>query len=256
MQDSAIEHSMHLHCTKPGAVAYSPAAIPTLATTRDIALAAIEAGADVIELGVPFSDPVADGPVIQRASERALHQALPRQVLGAGGRIRQHSPSAGLIIFSYFNPDSALGTGEFCAAAARRRRGWRAGHRSCRSKKPANICAAMRRTKPSHRFPRRAHQHRRAAEAHRRRLRSGFVYAISRTGITGARQDLAADARAAGRAAAPLHASCPSRSDLGSRRAEQFAAVGDSPMPRWSAARSSRPLNAIRAENRELWHNS
>ncbi len=50
----------------------SPAAIPISTTTRDIVLAAIEAGADVIELGVPFSDPVADGPVIQRASERAL----------------------------------------------------------------------------------------------------------------------------------------------------------------------------------------
>ena len=45
---------------------------PDLTTTRDLVLAAIEAGADVIELGVPFSDPVADGPVIQRASERAL----------------------------------------------------------------------------------------------------------------------------------------------------------------------------------------
>ena len=57
---------------KPGLVAYLTAGDPDLATTRDIALAAIDNGADVIELGVPFSDPLADGPVIQRASERAV----------------------------------------------------------------------------------------------------------------------------------------------------------------------------------------
>ena len=58
---------------KPALVAYVTCGDPDLATTREIVLAAIDAGADVIELGVPFSDPVADGPVIQRASERALH---------------------------------------------------------------------------------------------------------------------------------------------------------------------------------------
>jgi len=57
---------------RPGLIAYVTCGDPDLATTRDIVLAIIEAGADVIELGVPFSDPVADGPVIQRASERAL----------------------------------------------------------------------------------------------------------------------------------------------------------------------------------------
>ena len=51
---------------------YLTAGDPTLDATRDIALAAIDAGADVIELGVPFSDPLADGPVIQRARERAV----------------------------------------------------------------------------------------------------------------------------------------------------------------------------------------
>ena len=57
---------------KPGLVIYLTVGDPDLATTRAIALAAIDAGADVLELGVPFSDPIADGPVIQRASERAL----------------------------------------------------------------------------------------------------------------------------------------------------------------------------------------
>ena len=57
---------------KPGLVVYLTAGDPSLEATRAIALAAIDAGADVIELGVPFSDPLADGPVIQRASERAV----------------------------------------------------------------------------------------------------------------------------------------------------------------------------------------
>ena len=57
---------------KPGLVIYLTVGDPDLATTRNVALAAIDAGAEVLELGVPFSDPIADGPVIQRASERAL----------------------------------------------------------------------------------------------------------------------------------------------------------------------------------------
>ena len=66
---------------KPALVVYVTCGDPDLATTRAIVLSAIEAGADVIELGVPFSDPVADGPVIQRASERALEA---RYDIGAG----------------------------------------------------------------------------------------------------------------------------------------------------------------------------
>ena len=57
---------------KPGLVVYLTAGDPTLEATRAIAVAAIDAGADVIELGVPFSDPLGDGPVIQRAMERAV----------------------------------------------------------------------------------------------------------------------------------------------------------------------------------------
>src|ERR1700724_981576 len=57
---------------RPGLVVYVTCGDPSVAVTRDVVLDAIDAGADVIELGVPFSDPVADGPVIQRASERAL----------------------------------------------------------------------------------------------------------------------------------------------------------------------------------------
>ena len=91
---------------------------PDLATTREIVLAAIEAGADVIELGVPFSDPVADGPVIQRASERALkHGTSLAQVLTLAAEVRVQAQSTGLIIFSYLNPILRMGMEKFCKVA-------------------------------------------------------------------------------------------------------------------------------------------
>src|ERR1700690_762023 len=102
---------------RPSLVAYLTCGDPDLATSRDIALAAIEAGADAIELGVPFSDPVADGPVIQRASERALcHGTSLLQVLRLAKEIRKRSP-VGLIIFTYFNPVLRMGIAKFAAAA-------------------------------------------------------------------------------------------------------------------------------------------
>src|SRR5437870_12956047 len=77
---------------KPALVAYVTCGDPNLATTREIVLAAIGAGADVIELGVPFSDPVADGPVIQRASQRAIQQGTTlRQVLQLAADVRERS---------------------------------------------------------------------------------------------------------------------------------------------------------------------
>src|SRR5271170_2118057 len=82
-----------------GLVAYITAGDPSLAATEKIVLAAANAGADVIELGVPFSDPVADGPTIQRASIRA-HSEVP------------------LVLFSYFNPLLQMGLEKFASAAA------------------------------------------------------------------------------------------------------------------------------------------
>ena len=84
---------------KPGLVAYLTCGDPDLATTHAVALAAIDAGADVIELGIPFSDPVADGPVIQRASERALHSGTSlRQCIALGADLRKARPKAGLCL--------------------------------------------------------------------------------------------------------------------------------------------------------------
>src|SRR5690349_7345197 len=106
--------------SKPGLVAYLTCGDPDLRATQEIALAAIEAGANVVELGVPFSDPVADGPVIQRASERALrHHTSLADVLELATAIRKQKPQAGLIIFSYLNPLLRFGLENFCVAANR-----------------------------------------------------------------------------------------------------------------------------------------
>ena len=99
--------------SKPGLIAYITAGDPDLATTRDIALAAIDNGADVIELGVPFSDPLADGPVIQRASERAVARGTRLvDVLDLARDLRRARPSAGLVLFSYLNPVVRLNSQE------------------------------------------------------------------------------------------------------------------------------------------------
>jgi tryptophan synthase alpha chain len=179
---------------KPALVAYVTCGDPDLATTRDIVLAAIGAGADVIELGVPFSDPVADGPVIQRASERALkHGTSLTQVLTLAAEVRQQAQSTGLIIFTYLNPILRMGMDKFCKVARA------AGVdgvlvTDLPVEESAEYLQAVRKydlapvflaapTSPDERLKRIAQSSR------------GFVYAVSRTGVTGARQQLAADAQ-------------------------------------------------------------
>jgi tryptophan synthase alpha chain len=179
---------------KPAMVAYVTCGDPDLATTREIVLAAIAAGADVIELGVPFSDPVADGPVIQRASERALKRATSLgQVLTVAAEVRQYAQSTGLIIFTYFNPILRMGLEKFCKVA-----------------RAAGVDGALVTDLPveeAGEYLRAMHEHdlspvflaaptspderlRRITQASR-----GFVYAVSRTGVTGQRNQLAEDAR-------------------------------------------------------------
>ena len=167
---------------------------PDLATTREIVLAAIGAGADVIELGVPFSDPVADGPVIQRASERALRKGTSlAQVLTLAAEVREHAQSTGLIVFSYLNPILQMGMEKFCKVA--RHAGVdgvlvtdlpveEAGEylQAMRAHDLAPVFLAAP-TSPDTRL-------KKIAEASR-----GFVYAVSRTGVTGQRQQLAEDAK-------------------------------------------------------------
>ena len=101
-----------------GLIAYITAGDPSLDATEKIVFAAAEAGADVIELGVPFSDPVADGPTIQRASERALRAGTTlASVLDLVGRLRSHT-DVPLVLFSYFNPILQMGLEKFGRVAA------------------------------------------------------------------------------------------------------------------------------------------
>jgi len=91
---------------------------PSLASTSAILHALVDAGADVLELGVPFSDPMADGPVIQRASERALAQRVSlRDVLGVVRAFRTRDAATPIVLMGYANPIEAMGTTAFADAA-------------------------------------------------------------------------------------------------------------------------------------------
>lgn len=178
---------------KPGIVAYLTAGDPDLTTTREIALAAIDNGADVIELGVPFSDPLADGPVIQRASERSVARGTRlSDVLELAKELRATRSSAGLVLFSYLNPVVRMGMKTFCAKAAEAGADGvlltdmiveEAGEylEAMHSNKLAPVFLAAP-TSPDTRL-------KAIAEASQ-----GFVYAISRVGITGTQQKVAGDA--------------------------------------------------------------
>lgn len=90
---------------------------------RSVALpmmhALVEAGADIIELGVPFSDPMADGPVIQRASERALAQNVSlRDVIALVRQFRQENQTTPVVLMGYLNPLEVMGYAEFAERAA------------------------------------------------------------------------------------------------------------------------------------------
>jgi tryptophan synthase alpha chain len=209
--------------SKPGLVVYITCGDPSLEISRDVALSAIAAGADVIELGVPFSDPVADGPVIQRASERALRHGTDLVgVLEVARQICQPS-KAGIIIFSYLNPILQFGLEKFCAAA-----------------KDAGVDGALVTDLPVEE----AAEYLRAMKAHKlapvflaaptstdERLRavakrsSGFVYAISRTGITGTRNEVAGDAQSLVQRLREF-TKLPIAVGFGVSTAEQFAEVG------------------------------
>lgn len=101
-----------------GIIAYITAGDPSLDATLKFVLSLADAGADVIELGIPFSDPLADGPTIQRASERSLkaHTTLA-QVIDLVREIRKSS-EVPIVLFSYYNPVLQMGLEKFASAAA------------------------------------------------------------------------------------------------------------------------------------------
>jgi len=91
---------------------------PNLPTTESLALACVRGGADILELGIPFSDPIADGPEIQKAGQRALRAGTrPRDVLGLASHIRRAS-DVPLVLMTYLNPVLAIGLGDFADLAS------------------------------------------------------------------------------------------------------------------------------------------
>ena len=186
---------------RPGLVVYLTVGDPDVPTTRAIALAAIDAGADVLELGVPFSDPLADGPVIERASHRAVANGTTlSHVLALARELRAARPQAGLVIFSYLNPilryaRSGVGLFDrFCADA-------RAAGVDGVLATDLTIEEAEEAYLPALRAAGLAPIFLAAPTSTDERLRriaavsEGFVYAISRVGITGTQQSLATGAR-------------------------------------------------------------
>jgi tryptophan synthase alpha chain len=172
-----------------GLVAYLTAGDPSLAATEQFVLALAEAGADIIELGVPFSDPVADGPVIQRASERALRAGTTLAGVLSLVKSLRAKTQVPLVLFSYYNPVLQMGLEKFAEAA-----------------KTAGADGALL----TDVTPEEATEYRAAMASHgldtiflaaptspdeRLALISsattGFLYLISRTGVTGAKDQLA-----------------------------------------------------------------
>ena len=172
-----------------GLVAYLTAGDPTLAATEQFVLALANAGADVIELGVPFSDPVADGPVIQRASERALRSGTTLAGVLALVKSLRAKTDVPLVLFSYFNPVLQMGLEKFGDAA-----------------KAAGADGVL----ITDLTPEEATDYRAAMSAHGldtiflaaptstderlgliAKCSSGFLYVISRTGVTGVKDQLA-----------------------------------------------------------------
>lgn len=171
-----------------GLVVYLTAGDPTLEDTGKLLVAVARAGADVIELGVPFSDPLADGPVIQRASERALKAgATLRRILEWIPRWREAVPVP-LILFSYYNPILQYGLETFARAASRagadgalvvdltaeEAEPWIS---AARAQNLDTVFLASP-TSTNDRLERVA------------KLSTGFLYLISRTGVTGERSEI------------------------------------------------------------------
>src|SRR3989442_4218428 len=103
---------------RPGLVTYTTAGDPDLGRSAEILKALDRAGADILEIGVPFSDPLADGPVIQRATERALAAGGSlRASLAMVEQIRPHV-MAPIVVFSYANPLLRMGVADFARRAA------------------------------------------------------------------------------------------------------------------------------------------
>lgn len=207
-----------------GLIAFLTVGYPDVASTLELVPALAAGGAHLVELGIPFSDPLADGASIQRASFHALRQGVtPATCLEVATELRRRGLAIPLLFMGYYNPILAYGQGAFVADAAR------AGVDGfIVADVPAEEAAPLRRecadqgldlipllapTSTDERIARAA------AEA------SGFIYCVSVTGVTGARQELPPEV-------APLvarvrrHTALPIAVGFGISRHEHVVAVG------------------------------
>ncbi len=213
---------------RAGLVTYVTAGDPDLETSADILRALDGAGADVLEVGVPFSDPVADGPVIQRAVERALAAGGSLSAtldLVAGIRAQLRAP---VVLFTYANPVFRLGVDRFAARAAAAGVDGvllldlpleeAADVRSVLVRGGLDMIFLLSPTTSDARLVEAA------------RLGSGFLYAISRLGVTGA-SDAIADSAEALVARVRVHSTLPVAVGFGISRPEHVQQVA-----RWADA--------------------
>lgn len=177
---------------KKGFIPFITAGDPDLETTRDLIIELARAGATLIELGVPFTDPMADGPVIQRASERALRHGFGLaeilQIVGEAGK----QTDVPIILFSYFNPLLQFGFEKLARAAKR------AGVDGVLvtdlvPEEAIEFAAVLRANDLDMIFlvAPTSTDERLQMVAERA---SGFIYAVSRAGVTGAREEMSAEA--------------------------------------------------------------
>lgn len=205
-----------------GFIPFITAGDPDIATTELLLIELAAAGADIIELGIPFSDPVADGEVIQRASERALRKGVTLEdVLKCAARAKQHI-NVPIVLFSYFNPLLKFGEDRLAKEAKRAgvdgvlvtdlipEEAQRWTEKLVQFDLDPIFLVAP--TTSDERLARIAQQ------------ASGFIYAVSRAGVTGAQDELSRDAEALVKRVRPVSA-LPVAVGFGISTAEQVREV-------------------------------
>jgi tryptophan synthase alpha chain len=177
---------------RKGFIPFITAGDPDLATSEQLLIELSRAGATVIELGVPFSDPMADGPIIQRASERALKHGFGlEELLGVVSRARKFIDTP-IILFSYFNPLLQFGV-QRLATAARQSGIDGVLVTDLTPEESAAFAGELRANELDLIFLIAPTSTDERLELIARQA-SGFIYAVSRAGVTGTRENVSAEA--------------------------------------------------------------
>lgn len=170
-------------------IPYITAGDPDLNTTKEVIKSLVKAGADIIEFGIPFSDPVADGPVNQRASERALKNNVSlNQILDFIGELRKEDILVPIVIFSYYNPILQMGIDNFAKKASEVK-----ANAVLVVDLPPESASNYKKTLDKYNLetiflvsPITAPERIKLIDE----MTTGFIYYVARTGVTGARNDI------------------------------------------------------------------